>query len=594
MAELYKTSASKKDLPIHMMARPRVRGVDLLRDPLLNKGMGFTVQERQILGVHGLIPPAVMTQSDQVMSSLQNFNGWTNDLDRYIFMMGLQDRNEKLFYKVVTENVEKMMPIIYTPTVGLACQKYGLTFRRPRGLYITIHDKGFIFDVLCNWPSDNIKAIVVTDGERILGLGDLGCYGMGIPVGKLALYTALAGVDPSQCLPIMLDVGTDNKTLLDDPLYIGLRQNRVRGKPYEEFVDEFMQAVVRRFGNQTLIQFEDFGNHNAFTLLEKYREKYCTFNDDIQGTAAVAVAGIFASLKITGKSLEQNKFVFLGAGEASIGIAKLLVMAMVGEGMTKTDAVRRIWMVDSRGLIVQNRPSGGVTGQKVTFAQDHAPIDKLAEIVKQIKPTAIIGASAVPGAFTEEILTMMGNNNERPIIFALSNPTSKAECTAEQAYKATKGRCVFASGSPFKPVELEGKTFVPGQGNNAYIFPGIALATILCDIRCITEDVFLESAKLLASMVDKSSLDKGLVYPPLSKIREVSTDLTEGLINYAYKNNLAYLYPEPPNVPAYIKAHQYNTDYQDFMPAMYNYPNGLGTPVQHGLSGLYAGNVQLS
>nr|XP_022291221.1 NADP-dependent malic enzyme-like [Crassostrea virginica] len=562
---------------VDKIAHPRVRGVDILRDPLLNKEMGFTLRERQILGIHGLIPPAFRTQEEQSHNVLLNFNRWSNDLDKYIYLMGLQDRNEKLFYRVVTDNVEKMMPIIYTPTVGQACLKYGLIFRKPRGLYITIHDKGHIFDILCNWTIDDVKAIVVTDGERILGLGDLGCYGMGIPVGKLSLYTALAGIQPHQCLPILLDVGTNNTTLLDDPLYIGLRQKRIQGKEYDEFIDEFMQACVKRYTREVLVQFEDFGNHNAFRFLEKYRNDYCTFNDDIQGTAAVAVAGILASLKITKKPLKDNVFVFQGAGEASIGIASLLVMAMAEAGISEAEALKRVWMVDSRGLIVKNRPSGGVTGPKIRFAQNHAPIDKLVDVIKQVKPTAIIGAAAVAGAFTEEILTLMGNNNERPIVFALSNPTSKAECTAEQAYSVTKGRCVFASGSPFPPVTLNGQTFHPGQGNNAYIFPGIALATILCDIRSITDEVFLESAKLLAEMVDEKNLSTGLVYPPLSKILQVSTDLAIGLINYAYKHQLAYHYPEPEDKEKFVKSYQYDMSYKSFEPATYDWPNGLNS-----------------
>ncbi|XP_061195599.1 NADP-dependent malic enzyme-like [Saccostrea echinata] len=562
---------------VDKIAHPRVRGVDILRDPLLNKEMGFTLRERQILGIHGLIPPAMRTQEEQSHNVLLNFNRWSNDLDKYIYLMGLQDRNEKLFYRVVTDNVEKMMPIIYTPTVGQACLKYGLIFRKPRGLYITIYDKGHIFDILCNWPIDDVKAIVVTDGERILGLGDLGCYGMGIPVGKLSLYTALAGIQPHQCLPILLDVGTNNKTLLDDPLYTGLRQTRVQGKEYDDFLDEFMQACVQRYTREVLVQFEDFGNHNAFRFLEKYRNDYCTFNDDIQGTAAVAVAGILASLKITKKPLKDNVFVFQGAGEASIGIASLLVMAMVETGISEAEAIKRVWMVDSRGLIVKNRPSGGVTGPKIRFAQDHAPIDKLVDVIKKVKPTAIIGAAAVAGAFTEEILTAMANNNERPIVFALSNPTSKAECTAEQAYKATQGRCVFASGSPFPAVTYNGKTFHPGQGNNAYIFPGIALATILCDIRSITEEVFLESAKLLADMVDDKSLAMGLVYPPLSRILQVSTDIAIGLINFAYKHKLAYHYPEPEDKKKFVQSYQYDMSYKSFEPATYDWPDGLNS-----------------
>eukprot|EP00914_Ancora_sagittata_P009247 GHVO01017770.1.p1 GENE.GHVO01017770.1~~GHVO01017770.1.p1 ORF type:complete len:558 (+),score=78.50 GHVO01017770.1:206-1675(+) len=475
--------------------------------------------------------------------------------------MGLLERNEKLFYRVVMENLELMMPIIYTPTVGLACQKYGLIFRKPRGLFITINDMDHVYDILCNWPEHDIKAIVVTDGERILGLGDLGSYGMGIPVGKLSLYTACAGVKPSQCLPIVLDVGTNNETLLKDPLYIGLRQKRASGDVYDAFLDEFMRAAVKRYGQSTLIQFEDFGNHNAFRLLEKYRDLYCTFNDDIQGTAAVTAAGLIASVKITGTPLSQNTFVFQGAGEAAIGIASLLVLAMQEEGTSMEQAISRIWMVDSRGLIVKDRPKGGITQHKARFAQPHVPVDSLEEVVHLVKPTAIIGVAAVPGAFTEQILTDMGKFNERPVIFALSNPTSKAECTAEQAYTFTKGKCVFASGSPFKPVTMNGQKLTPGQGNNAYIFPGVALAVILCSVRHIPEVIFLKAAESLAAQVTKENLENGLVYPPLNDIREVSTRIAVDLAKFVYEAGLAATYPEPENKEEFVRSQLYNTDY---------------------------------
>lgn len=545
-----------------------------MRDPLLNKGLAFTLHERQILGIHGLMPPVLLDQDQQVFQVMQNFYRWDDNLDRYIYLMGLQDRNEKLFYRVVTENVELMMPVIYTPTVGLACQKFGMIFRKPRGLYITIHDLGHVQSIFCNWPIENVKAIVVTDGERILGLGDLGAFGMGIPVGKLALYTALAGINPRQCLPVMLDVGTDNDAVRNDPLYIGLKQKRERGEKYDQLVDEFMQAVVQRYGKSCLVQFEDFGNHNAFRFLEKYRNSYCTFNDDIQGTASVAVAGILASLQLTGKKLEDNVFVFQGAGEASIGIAKLLLMAMTqGERkLSQEQALTKIWMVDSKGLIVKNRPAGGVLGEKILFAKDHAPIPKLGDIIKTLKPTAIIGAAAVPGAFTEEILKDMASFNARPIIFALSNPTSKAECTAEDAYTFTKGQAVFASGSPFRPVTYEGKTYKPGQGNNAYIFPGVALAVITVDIRKIPEDIFLEAAKSLASLVTKDDLEEGRVYPPLSTIRSASLKIAAHVAEYAYRQELAFHQPEPKDKEEFIKAKMYSTDYASYIPDIFDWP----------------------
>ncbi|GFR69298.1 malic enzyme, partial [Elysia marginata] len=435
----------------------RVRGIDILRNPKLNKGTAFTVKERQLMGIHGLIPPVVRTMEEQTVRVLTNFQKRSSDLDRFIYLISLQDRNERLFYKVLSENVEAMMPIVYTPTVGQACEHYGVVFRRPRGLFISINDRGHIYDILCNWPERNVKAIVVTDGERILGLGDLGVYGMGIPVGKLSLYTALGGIHPAKCLPILLDVGTNNKKLHDDPLYIGRQKNRVTGAEYDDFIDEFMHAVQR--------------------------------------TAAVAAAGVFASLRITGKKLIDNVFLFQGAGEANIGIAQLLSLAMQEQGATEAEAFSRIWMVDSRGLLTKGRPSGGISGHKEDFAKDFKHMNDLEEIVEELKPSAIIGAAAVAGAFTEKVIKSMAKHNERPIIFALSNPTSKAECSAEQAYTLTEGRCVFASGSPFPSFTINGKTLHPGQGNNAYIFPGVALGVITCGVRHVPDLLFLRAAQ---------------------------------------------------------------------------------------------------
>ncbi|KAM8809744.1 NADP-dependent malic enzyme [Eudromia elegans] len=547
------------------------RGYEVLRDPHLNKGMAFTLEERQQLNIHGLLPPCFLSQDVQVYTILQNFERLTSDLDRYILLMSLQDRNEKLFYKVLTSDIERFMPIVYTPTVGLACQHYGLAFRRPRGLFITIHDRGHIATMLASWPESTIKAIVVTDGERILGLGDLGCYGMGIPVGKLALYTACGGVKPHECLPVMLDVGTDNESLLKDPLYIGLRHKRVRGQAYDDLLDEFMEAVTSRYGMNCLIQFEDFANVNAFRLLNKYRNRYCTFNDDIQGTASVAVAGLLAALRITRNKLSDHTVLFQGAGEAALGIANLIVMAMEKEGISKDAAIKRIWMVDSKGLIVKGRAS--LTAEKKHFAQEHAEMKNLEDIVRAIKPSVLIGVAAVAGAFTKQILEDMAAFNERPIIFALSNPTSKAECTAEQCYKYTEGRGIFASGSPFDPVTLpSGQTLYPGQGNNSYVFPGVALGVVACGLRHIDEEVFLTTAEVIAQQVTEENLREGRLYPPLVTIRDVSLKIAVKIAEEAYRKGNASFYPQPSDLAAFVRSQVYSTDYNCFVADSYTWP----------------------
>ncbi len=535
-------------------------GLALLHDPTLNKGTAFTEQERNALGLRGLLPPHVLSQDEQVARTLENLRRLSDPLDKFVALNALHDRNEALFFRVLCDNIDEMQPLVYTPTVGLACQKFGLVFQRPRGMFIGANDRGRIAQVLRNWPCQ-ASIIVVTDGERILGLGDLGANGMGIPVGKLSLYVACAGVNPQLCLPVMIDVGTNNVKLLNDPYYIGLRQRRITGAAYDELIDEFITAAHATFPG-VIIQFEDFANHNAFRLLHKYRDRICTFNDDIQGTASVVLAGLFSALRITGSKLSDQKILFLGAGEAATGIADLVATAMVAQGLTKSAAHQRCWLLDSKGLVIKSRTD--LAAHKIPYAQDHAPIGDFFSAVKALQPTAIIGVAAVSGTFTKEVLEEMARINQRPIVFALSNPTSQAECDAEQAYRWTNGRALFACGSPFDPVTLNGKTFVPRQGNNSYIFPGVGLGAITSGARHITDDMFMTAAHTLAHLVTESDLAQGSLYPALPRIREVSAHIAAAVADTAYKNGLAGK-PRPRDVLADVQSQMYDPHYKSYV-----------------------------
>ncbi|UXI22016.1 hypothetical protein NH340_JMT07959 [Sarcoptes scabiei] len=538
----------------------KLQGVEILREPNVNKDLAFTTREREVYKLKGLLPATVRSQELQVQIVMENLRQIHNDLAKYMFLRDLQDHNKRLFYRVLQVYTKELMPIVYTPIVGLACEKYSLIFKRPRGMFITINDAGRVFDILGNSGEPEIKAIVVTDGERILGLGDLGANGMGIPVGKMALYSAIGGIPPELTLPVTLDVGTNNQVLLDDPYYIGLKQKRATGLQYDQLIDEFMEAVVKRWGRSCLIQFEDFGNKNAFRLLTKYKKDYCTFNDDIQGTASVAVAGVLAALRKTNTKIHQHKFLFLGAGEAALGIANLLIMAMIENGIEPETAYSKIWLMDSHGLVTTTRDNNDDEHKK-PFAKDAKDTKDLLEIVNMIEPTCLFGVAAVPGAFNETILGRMAEFNKNPLIFALSNPTSKAECTAEQAYEYTDGRCVFASGSPFEPVEYRGKTFVPGQGNNAYIFPGVALAVMACQVHEICDEVFLVAANALAEQVSKEDLNCGSVYPPLDHINEVSLRIATSVTEWLYAKGYAHHRPEPDDKYLFLKSRLYDPLY---------------------------------
>lgn len=539
------------------------RGINLLQDPDLNKGTAFTEAERKALGLQGLLPPRVSSQQQQVQHILNNFRRKPNDLEKYLYLIGLQDRNEQLFYKALMDNLEELSPIVYTPTVGLACQEYSRIFRRPRGMFITKKDRGHIRQILRNWPHRHVRIIVVTDGERILGLGDLGANGMGIPVGKLSLYTACAGIEPTSCLPVMIDVGTDNKGLWSDPQYIGLPEARIRGDAYDEIIDEFMKAANEVFPN-VMIQHEDFGNQNAFRLLAQYRDQYCMFNDDIQGTAGIALAGIYSALrKISGKITDQ-RLVFLGAGEAALGIGHLAVRAMTEQGLSEKEARGRCWFVDSKGLVVAARTD--LAQHKRPFAHDFSRHRDLLAVINAIEPTILIGASGQPKTFSPEILQAMARLNERPIIFALSNPTSQSECTAQDAYRFTDGRAVFASGSPFSPVTLNGRTFLPGQANNVYVFPGVGLGVTASESKRVTDEMFAAAARCVEEKVMKEDFDQGRIFPSLSRIREVSLHIAIAVAKIAYTGKLTAM-AEPSDLPGFIISKMYDPVYHSYLAA---------------------------
>ena len=542
-------------LPEPTQERPS--GYDLLHNPRLNKGTAFTEAERRAWGLEGLLPPAVLPIERQVARRHDEISRLDDDLQKYLVLSDLQARNETLYYAVLMSDPATYMPIVYTPTVGEACQKFGHIFREPRGIYLPITARGRLKELLSNWPEKDVRFIVVTDGERILGLGDLGAGGMGIPLGKLALYTACAGVPPQHCLPIVLDVGTNNQVLLDDPLYLGLRQHRVRGAEYTAFVDEFVQAVQQLYP-KCCIQWEDFANFNAVPILARYREKICTFNDDIQGTAGIALAGIFAALRLTGERLADQRFLFLGAGSAATGIAELISLAMEREGMDLAAALSRNALFDVNGLVVNSRTD--LADFQKPFAKDMTQVSTFVEAIRALRPTGIIGVSTVPKLFTREVIKTMAEINERPIIFPYSNPTSRSECTAEEAYRWSDGRAVFASGSPFPPVEIDGRRFVPGQGNNVYIFPAMGMAVFATEATRVTKEMFIVAAEAVAEQVTEADLAVGLIYPPQSRILDVSLHAAERIATYIFDQGFARL-SRPADIGALVRSRAYRPVY---------------------------------
>src|ERR1700691_1709526 len=540
-----------------MSMQVAITGYDLLHNPRRNKGTAFTLAEREALGIAGLLPEAVDTLEIQVARAHTQLAALSEDLQKYLLLFDLQSRNETLFYAVLMSDPATFMPIVYTPTVGEACQKFDHIFRAARGVYLPITARGPLQEILGNWPQTDVRFIVVTDGERILGLGDLGVGGMGIPIGKLALYTACAGVPPQYCLPVTLDVGTNNQDLLDDPLYLGLHQNRVRGEDYNAFIDEFVDAVQVLYP-KCCIQWEDFANFDAVPILERFRDKICTYNDDIQGTAAVALAGIFGALRISGQKLTEQRFLFLGGGSAATGIAELISEAMALEGMDIAAARRRNALFDIHGLLVTARED--LAQFQKPFAQDRASVSTFVDAVKALRPTGIIGVSTVPKLFNQQVIEAMAEINERPIIFPYSNPTSRSECTAEEAYRWSQGRAIFASGSPFPPVEVAGKTFVPGQGNNVYIFPAMGMAVFATEAKRVTEEMFIVAARAVAEQVTDQSLATGLIYPPQSQILKASLHVATRVAEYIFDKNLARV-SRPNDIGALIRARAYRPVY---------------------------------
>jgi len=528
-------------------------GKELMRNPRYNKGTAFSQEEREKYGLEGLLPINIETVEIQISRVMRQLKEYKTPIEKYIYLSQLQDINETLYYKVIMSEPATFLPLVYTPTVGEACEKFGHIARSPKGLFIAITQKDRIRTLLKNWPVKDIRFMVVTDGGRILGLGDLGMFGIGIPIGKLALYTSCAGVPPEYTLPIVLDVGTNNEKYLNDPLYPGLKQKRVTGKAYDEFIEEFVAAVQDVFP-KICIQWEDFNGANAIRILEKYREKICSFNDDIQGTAGVAMSGFISISRLLGKPFSDQRFLFLGAGAAAYGIADMLVKKFQRDGLNREDALRRIWMFDKDGLLVKSRKD--LAHHQLQFAHEVEFSTDFANAILKIKPTAIIGVSTVGGAFDQKVIENMSTVNERPIIFPYSNPTSHSECTAEEAYKYSKGKAIFASGSPFAPVTYKGKIFTPGQGNNVFIFPALGLAIFATEAKRVTDDMLITASEAVSEQVTKTDFDNGLIYPSVNNIAAVSFKVAVIIAEHIFEQGLAGV-KRPKDLIQFIKSKMY-------------------------------------
>ncbi len=533
------------------------RGTDLLHDPALNKSTAYTEAERQALGLVGLVPDTTESEDLQLKRVMLQLSHKASDIDRYIYLVNLLDHDETLFYRTLMSDPARFLPIVYDPTIGEACLKFGHIFRGPRGMYLSIKRRGHVKEILRNWPQKDVRFICVTDGGRILGLGDLGANGMGIPIGKLQLYTAAAAVPPQILMPMYLDAGTNNEQYLNDPLYLGLRERRPSTQDLYSFVDEFVEAVQEVFP-KCCIHFEDWTGVDAVHLLERYRDKYCVYNDDVQGTAGITLAGMINATKLKGTQLKDEKYLFLGAGSAGIGLANLLCSALVAQGMSLKDAQSRVYMFDVNGLLESTRTD--LVDFQLPYAHPHAPTRDFAAAIESIKPTTIIGVSTIGGAFTKEVVEAMCRVNDRPIILALSNPTSCAECTPEQAYTWSNGKAIYAAGVPFSPVTLNGQTFIPGQANNFYIFPAVAMAIYATEAKRVTDEMFIEAAKAVADQVSPELLKQGLLYPLQGDILETEIKTAARVAKLVFDSGLAGI-ERPADMEALIRSHVYTPAY---------------------------------
>jgi malate dehydrogenase (oxaloacetate-decarboxylating)(NADP+) len=539
----------------------KLRGAALLRDPHLNKSGAFSEAEREALGLVGLVSEGIESEEIQIQRVLLQLEQQASNLDKYIYLSALEDMNETLYYRLLMSDPARFLPLVYTPTVGDACLRFSHIIRRPKGLYVSINRKGHVREILRNWPARDVRFIVVTSGQRILGLGDLGANGMGIPIGKLALYTAGAGVPPQLTLPIMMDCGTNNETLLGDPLYTGLRQPRPPIAELDEFVEEFVTAVQEEFPH-CCIQFEDWARADAFRLLGRYRDRVCCFNDDVQGSGAVVLAGLLSALRITHGKLSEQTFLFLGAGSAGMGIAEMLTQAITLEGLSREQARSRIWLFNSRGLLESTR--GDLADYHRMYAHRHAPIGDFVTAIESLKPTAIIGASTVAKAFNQPVIEAMARVNQRPIVFALSNPTSRSECSAEEAYRWSEGRAVYASGSPYPPVHYRDRTFVPGQCNNMYIFPAVGLAVYATNASRVTNEMFVAAARAVAEQVTAADLESGLIYPPQSAMLRTEIHVAKRIARVIFDRGFARV-EEPKDLGAFIESQAYKAQYSSLV-----------------------------